>query len=100
MARVRTCISISGFTAEEAVNGLPHLREEFANRPWLLSAKAHWDGARSRLLVEVEAEGEDARMMGGTGGANLDEVWDCVIATCNFSSDGIHFDVDESTVIE
>ena len=99
MDHVRTRVSVTGFNEAEVREGLPHLIEEFSQRPWLLKTEAFWDGERSRLVVTVEAKGSDARVDGGVGGANLDEVWDCVIACFNFTSDGIHFDVESSEVV-
>jgi hypothetical protein len=99
MDHVRARISVTGFNEAEVREGLPHLVEEFSQRPWLLKTDACWDGGRSRLVVTVEAEGSDARVDGGVGRANLDEVWDCVIACFNFASDGIHVDVESSEVV-
>jgi hypothetical protein len=99
MSHVRTRISVTGFSESEVREGLAELTEEFGRRPWLLKTDAYWDGERSRLVVTVEAEGSDARIDGGIGGANVDEVWDCVIACFNFASAGIHFDVEASDVL-
>jgi hypothetical protein len=99
MSRIRTRVSITGFNEAEVGAGLPHLIEEFGQRPWLLKTDAFWDGGRSRLVVTVQREGDDARIEGGDGGANLDEIWDCVIACVNFTSKGIHFDVEASEVV-
>ncbi|MCE9546463.1 MAG: hypothetical protein K8T25_13235 [Planctomycetia bacterium] len=99
MPNVLTRISIVGFTEDEVTTGLPELLDEFQQRPWLLNTVAAWDPKRSRLVVSVEREGEDVSLDGGCGGANRDEVWDCVIACINFSADEISFDVEESKVI-
>ena len=89
----------AGFAAAEVEDGLPHLIEEFRQRPWLLATNALWDDERSRLVVIVESDGSDPRIQGGVGGANFDEVWDCVNACFNFASDGIHFDIEASEVV-
>ena len=99
MTHVRTRVSVAGFTESEVREGLPHLLNEFRQRPWLVRADAYWDRERSRLVVTVEAAGDDAQVPGGDGGANLDEVWDCVIACFNSTSEGIRFDVEASEVV-
>lgn len=101
MTRVSTRISVTGFNVDEVREGLPALIDELCERrDWLLKSDAFWDEARSRLVVTVEREGDDPLIEGGDGGANFDDVWDCVIACVNFSSKGIHFDIEESRVIE
>jgi hypothetical protein len=99
MSFVRTRISVSGFSEQEARNGLPHLFDEFSHRPYLLKPDAYWDEPRQRLVVIVAYEGDDPRIEGGVGGALFDIVWDCVIACLDFTSDGIHFDIEESVVL-
>jgi hypothetical protein len=96
MPRVRTRISVSGFTEAEVRDGIPDLLAEFRERPWMLRPSASWDGHRGRLVVTVEGEGDDPNFWAK---ANLDQVWDCVIACINFSSEGIHFDVEDSAVV-
>jgi hypothetical protein len=99
MSRVRTRISVTGFTEAEVREGLPDLLEEFRQRPWLGRTDASWDARRSRLVITVEAEGSNPATDGGDSGANLDDVWDSVIACINFTSAGIHFEVEASEVI-
>ena len=99
MATVRTRISVAGYSEGEVRGGLPHLLDEFRQRPWLLKADAFWDADQSRLVVVVEAAGDDPRIHGGHGGANFDEVWDCVFACIRFSSEAVRFDVEESVVV-
>jgi hypothetical protein len=99
MSHVRTRVSVTGFNEGEVRAGLPHLIDEFGHRPWLLKTDAFWDGERSRLVVTVQVEGNNARLQGGFGGASLDEISDCVIACFNFTSVGIHFDVETSEVV-
>jgi hypothetical protein len=96
MKRVRTRIAVTGFTEAEVNVGIPHLLEEFGHRPWLFAYDAKWVAERARLVVTVESEGNTLEVQGGTTGAILDEVWDCVIACLTFSSDGIHFEIEES----
>jgi hypothetical protein len=97
--RLRTQISVTGFTQQEVEGGLQDLLDEFVERPWLLAASAHWDGDRQRLVVSIDREGDSLAIQGGDSGATFDEVWDCVIACFNFSSDGIHFDVDSNVFV-
>jgi len=75
---------------------LPDLLAEFGERPWLLKPSASWDADCGRLVVTIEREGDDPHRCGE---ATFDEVWDCVIACIDFSSEGIHFDIEESTVV-
>src|SRR4051812_3525013 len=95
MPFVRTRISVSGFTEAEVRDGVADLLDEFRERPWIIRPSASWDAERSRLVVITHYEGEDAEACGR--GAS-DEVWDCVIACINFSSEAIHFDVEDSAV--
>ena len=99
MTRVRTRIAVTGFTEHEAREGVPHLLEEFGQRPWLLACDARWEAAGSKVTVTVESEGGSLALQGGTAGAHLDEVRDCVIACLNFTSEGIHFEVEEATLV-
>lgn len=99
MRRVRTRIAVTGFTETEAGAGIPHLLEEFGQRPWLLAYDAKWVADGLKLVVAVESEGDSLEVQGGTTGTNLDEVWDCVIACLKFSSESINFEVEESRFV-
>lgn len=79
------------------LNGLPDLLDEFDARPWIIRPTASWDATRRRLVVSVAYEGEDVEHFRG---AASDEVWDCVLACLDFSSDEIQFDVDKSAVVD
>jgi hypothetical protein len=92
MSLVRTVISVSGFNEAEVQSGLPDLIAEFAERPWIIRPSAHWETTRQRLIVTTHYEGNEPEH---DSQAALDEVWDCVIACLSFSSDGIHFDIDD-----
>jgi hypothetical protein len=96
---VRTRIAVTGFTEAEARAGIPHLLEEFGHRPWLLAYDAQWVAEGSKLVVSVESEGDRLEVQGGTTGANEDEVWDCVIACLTFSSEAIHFEIEDSRFV-
>ena len=88
--RVRVKIGVLGFTEHEAEDGLPLLLEEFKHHPWLLTPEAKWDELNKQIEIMLEIEDmppEIAREFA------FDEVWDCVIATINFSSEGIKFDI-------
>jgi hypothetical protein len=98
LKRLRTQISVSGFTQQEVENRLQDLLDEFRQRPWLLATSAHWDGEHQRLVVSAEREGKWLEVEGGDTGATLDEVWDCVIACLGFESE-IHFVVDSSVFV-
>jgi len=97
MPLVRTRIAVSGLTEAEVRSGLADLLAEFRERPWIIRPAAAWDAERGRLVVTTHYEGDDGDHLGR---AASDEVWDCVIACLGFSSVGIHFDVDESVVVE
>ncbi len=84
---------MSGFTEAEVLGGLPHLLAEFRERPWIMRPAAAWDSERGRLVVTTHFESENVDC---SGIAVLDEVRDCVIASIDFSSEGIHFDLEES----
>ena len=96
MAEVRTKISVAGFNDAEIAEGLQDFLAEFKERPWLANPKAEWDSERKLLLVTIETEGNDPKL---EAEAVFDEVWDCVIAYFNFSSDGISFDILEAEFI-
>jgi len=99
VTRIRTQISVSGFTQREVESGLTDLLAEFNERPWLLVADVKWDDRRRRLVVSIEREGESLAVQGGDTGATLDEVWDCVIACFTHASHTIHFDVDATEFV-
>ena len=97
MPRVRTRISVVGFTEAEVRNALADLLAEFRERPWIIRPAAFWDAKRTRLVVTTHYQGDDADYLGRVA---ADEVWDCVIACIDFSSEGVHFDLEESAVVE
>ncbi len=99
MRRMRTLILVHGFTAAETGEGIPHLLAEFADRH-LLASDARWDDERGILLFTVESEDFGARLPGGTAGAHLDLVWDCVMACVQFSGEGIRFEVEASEAVQ
>jgi hypothetical protein len=100
MSRVRTRIAVTAFTEAEASEGLPHLLKELGQRPWLLAYDAKWVTDGAKLDVWVESQGNSLQVHGGTTGAHLDEVWDCVIACLNFSSERIYFEIEESRFVD
>jgi hypothetical protein len=52
------------------------------------------------LVISVESEEDSLAVLGGAVRAgHLDEVWDCVIACVEFSSE-IRFEVEESQVVD
>jgi hypothetical protein len=97
MPFVRTRITVSGFAEAEVRDGLADLLGEFRERPWIIRPTASWDAERSRLVVTTHYKGNDPDGFGRTAS---DEVWDCVIACINFSSEGIHFEVEDATVVQ
>jgi hypothetical protein len=97
MPFVKTRISVSGFTNAEVRDGLPDLIDELRARSWIIHPEASWDSDRERLVVTTHYQGIDADSLSR---AAADEVWDCVIACVNFSSDGLHFSIDASSVVQ
>jgi hypothetical protein len=69
---------------------------EFKERPWLTTPQAEWDSERSLLLVTIEIEGDDPKL---ESEGVFDEVWDCVAAYFNFTSEKISFDILEAKLI-
>ena len=100
LTRIRTRIAVTGFTEAEARKGIPYLLEEFGQRPWFLNCDAKWVAQGSKLVISVESEADSLAVLGEVTGAHLDEVWDCVIACVEFSSDGIRFEVEDSQVVD
>jgi len=96
MAQVRTKISVAGFNDAEIVEGFQDFLAEFKERPWLVNPKAEWDLERKLLLVTIMTEGDDPKL---EAEGVFDEVWDCVIACFNFSSERISFDILEAELI-
>jgi len=96
MPAVRAKFSVAGFNDAEIGEGLQDFLAEFMERPWLANPKVEWDSESKLLLVTIETEGNDPKLQAE---AVLDEVWDCVIACFNFSSEGISFDILEADFI-
>ncbi|MGB8355022.1 MAG: hypothetical protein WCD79_14090 [Chthoniobacteraceae bacterium] len=93
MAFIRVTIAVRGFTEAEARNGLPDLLDEFQQRPWLFRPGTVWDATRNCISITIDYEGRDIKLCGQ---AVLDEVWDCVIA-CMQSTSDIHFELEGSS---
>jgi len=70
---------------------------EFRARPWFVDPAAEWDAINGRLVLITHYEGADVE---GLSAAATDEVWDCVIACLSFASDGVSFEVIESSAVE
>ncbi len=100
MKRIRTQVSVSGIPRAECSEGIQCLADEFAQRPWLLTAEARWDDQRSLLLVLIEREGSSLAIQGGDTGATLDEVCDCVFACFRLESGDVRFEVESSVFVE
>jgi len=96
MSKVRSKISVAGFKSEEIAEGLKDFLAEFKQRPWLTNPQAEWDSERSLLLVTIETEGDDPKL---ESEGVFDEVWDCVQAYFNFSSERISFDILEAKLL-
>ena len=96
MSKVRTKISVAGFSEAEIVEGLQDFLAEFKERPWLTNPVAEWDSERDLLLVTIETEGDDSKL---EAEGVFDEVWDCVIAYFSFSSERISFNILEAELI-
>jgi hypothetical protein len=93
MANVCVTMTVSGITEAEAHNGLPDLRDEFQHRSWIIMPTAKWDVGRKLIAITV-----------GYGSGDIDackqaaqsEIWDCVIACIQFSSDKISFEIEDA----
>jgi hypothetical protein len=96
MSRVRTKISVAGFNDAEIAESLRDFLAEFRGRPWLMNPQAEWDAERELLMVAVETEGDDPKLE--SEGVS-DEIWDCVIAYFNFSSERISLHILEAELI-
>ena len=97
MPFVKTRISVAGFREAEVRDGLADLLDELRARSWIICPAASWDSGSERLIVTTHYEGTDADALSR---AVADEVWDCVIACLNFASEGIRFDIVESSVVQ
>jgi hypothetical protein len=91
-------LAVSGLTDVEATEGLPHLLDEFQQRPWLLKVGASWNSDGGNLMVQVQVEGANRENQEGISGFIRDEVWDCIIACFRFTST-LHFDVREQVLV-
>ncbi len=96
MSRVRTKISVAGFSDAEIAAGFQNFLAEFRERSHLMNPRAAWDSARQLLLVSIETEGDDPKL---ESKLVFDEIWDCVIACFTFSSERISFDILEAELI-
>lgn len=96
MLKVRTKIAVAGFHREEIAEGLEDFLAEFKDRPYLTNPHAEWDSEQDLLLVTVETEGDNPKL---ESEGVFDEIWDCVIAYFNFSSERVSFNILESELI-
>ena len=97
MPKVRTKISVAGLNREEIAEGLQDFLAEFKERPWLTNPRTEWDSERNLLLVTIETEGDDPKL---ESEGVFDEIWDCVIAYFNFSSERISFNILEAELVQ
>jgi hypothetical protein len=95
MKRIITQIAVAGFSESEVAGGLDALLGYLRDRPWLLRTAARWENKSKKLIIDVEREDGDTAT---ATTATKDEVWDCVIAAFNFSSDKISCDVTKSEI--
>jgi len=95
MAFIHVTIAVRGFIEAEARNGLPDLLDEFQHRPWLFRPSAVWDTARNCIAIAIDYEGHDTKLCGQ---AVLDEVWDCIIACLQSTSD-ICFELEDASFV-
>lgn len=93
MGLVLTEITISGLLKAEVDDGITNLRDEFASRPWMLNPTTAWEG--DLFVVAVAYEGSDLKTCGR---AAYDEVWDCIIA-CLECSTNLHFEIRRSEFV-
>jgi len=110
MPRVRTQISFKGFTESEVRDGLPSLASLFRERYWLLEARGEWDRNRRCLVITVERVGSNPAVfpepseehfdeIHRDGGANWDEINECVDACFHQSAEEIIVHLDKSELI-
>jgi hypothetical protein len=97
MAYVRTKISVKGFSSADIAACLQDLQAELRERSWLINPQLAWDEAQSLLLITVETEGVDPSL---ESESIFDDVWDSVIACCDFGSARIKFDILEAKLVE
>ena len=95
--RFRILIGVDGFTEVEATEGSSYLLGYLQDRPWLIAPMVAWDKEAARIIIGTEVEGNEPE---GLEAFVLDEVWDCVIAAIDFSSEGVHFELIEMTKVE
>jgi hypothetical protein len=94
MAITRVTLTVHGFTEAEVQAGLTDLLDEFRRRDWIVSPSASWDVARKCLVISA---GYDCDDIDGCRLAAKDEVWDCVIACLQFSSEEISFTIEDAS---
>ena len=96
MARIRTRISITGFSDAEITEGMAVFRQYLRERPWLTESRAEWNRLENQLLVTIQTEGDDLKL---ESEGVFDEVWDCAFAAFRFSSEQIVFDILEAQTV-
>jgi len=96
MSKVRTKIAVAGFNEAEIAKGLQDFLAEFKERPWLTNPQVEWNSERSLLLVTIETEGDETKL---ESEGVFDEVWDCVAAYFDFSSERISFNILEAKIV-
>lgn len=94
MAITRVTMTVHGFTEAEAQAGLADLLDEFRRRTWIVSPSASWDSVRKCLVICV---GYDCDNIDGCRLAAKHEVWDCVVACLQFSSEEVSFAIEDAS---
>lgn len=97
MSFVQARISVFGLTESEVREGMTDLLDELHQRSWIINPKASWDTERECLIVTTHYEGTNTELISR---AALDEVRDCVIACLKFSSRGIQFDRESTSIVQ
>src|SRR5260370_25713050 len=80
MDHLRMKLAVSGLTDVEATEGLPHLLDEFQQRPWLLKVAASWNSDGGNPMVQVQGAGANREHQEGISGFIRAEDWACIIA--------------------
>lgn len=86
MQLYRSKLRCLGLTANEGGLAPKNILEGFSHRPWHTNVACSWDGESLWLVAENDFDAD--------GNALLDEFWDEVIASVDFSST-IRFEIVE-----
>ena len=93
--RLTTIVSITGVTEQAARASMHEMLDRLRREPGVLSARAAWEAARSRLEVTVESE-TDGPITDADEADNFHRVWRCGVSCLAADPAALRFDIEGS----